>query len=91
MGHFDISLFLKALAHVLQAGVSFWWSVVIFAYHISYYSKSLWTSNGWWPVDKPEYMACGQTWICGLWTNLDMWLVEKPGYVACGQTWVHSL
>ena len=46
---------------------------------------------GWWPVDKPEYMACGQTWICGLWTNLDMWPVEKPGYVACGQTWVHSL
>ena len=42
----------------------------------------LWTNLSTWPVDKPGYVACGQTWICGL---------QKPGYVACGQTWVHSL
>ena len=86
MGHFDISLFLKASTHVLQAGASFWWSIVIFTYRIFYYSKSLWTSNGWLPVDKPGYVACGQTWVHGLWKNLDMWLVGKPGYIACKQT-----
>ena len=30
----------------------------------------LWTNLGTWPVDKPGYVACGKTWICGLWTNL---------------------
>ena len=94
MGHFDISLFLKALAHVLQAGASFGGQLLYL--HTIYLITAracgqamvggLWTNLSTWPVDKPGYVACGQIWICGSWKNLDMWLVDKPGYIACKQT-----